>query len=81
MLLVYHGFNFNRAATADDLHGGGKGEQSMILVLGTAMERVMVNQGLPAFVLIPSVVRKKRETDILPINQSLHRRQTKADCV
>lgn len=54
----------------------------MIPGLGTAVERVVVNQGLPVFIFIPPVVRnKKKETDVLPVNQSLHRRQTKADCV
>jgi len=64
-----------------DPYSGGKGEQSTITALGTALGTVTVTQGLPALILIPSGQEKKRETDIFPINQSLHRRQTKVDGV
>lgn len=60
LLLVYCGFSFNRAAPADVLYSSDKSEQSMIPALGTATERVVVDQGLPAFVLISSVDRKKK---------------------
>lgn len=76
LVLLHRGFNSNTGAAAGDLYSDIR-EQSTIPVLGAAVERVVVHQQLPAFVLIPPVVRRKGEAEVLPVNQGSHRRQTK----